>query len=406
MNTTETKHSVEQLSKEMLADMVSAGYSPGTLDNWRRTLSRVERFMGAETAYSEQSGQDFVDCSTEKLGEASSQRRYVRTVIRRLDELNFGTDACNNQPGTSHTVPEPYRELLESYLSLCIKQGNKPSTINTKRRFCASFFTGLNNSGCTSIADINAVSIGQAVLGLRNKDAYAVARQLLKHLFEVEVIKNDYSGIIPQYRRRIVLPTTYSTDEIRRLETSVDKASRTGNRDYAVLLLATRLGMRAGDIATLTFGNIDFENDSINFVQGKTGQPLTLPLLPEIRAAIIEYIRNSRPKVDSDFLFIRANAPHRAITTSVLRYSLSKYFKVANIDISDKKHGPHSLRSSLASSMVNDDMPYEVVRKLLGHSDPDAIKHYAKVDIEKLRCYAIDVPGPSGRFANLLEGRI
>ena len=98
------------------------------------------------------------------------------------------------------------------------------------------------------------------------------------------------------------------------------------------------------------------------------------------------------------------NAPYKGITTSVLRFATSKYFGLAGVDVSGKKHGPHTFRSSLASSMVNDDVPYEAVRAILGHSDPDAIKHYAKLDIEKLRECAIEVPKPSGSFKTFLDG--
>jgi integrase len=83
---------------------------------------------------------------------------------------------------------------------------------------------------------------------------------------------------------------------------------------------------------------------------------------------------------------------------------LTESFKAAGVDIANKKHGPHALRSSMASSMVNRDIPYDVVRKALGHADPQAIKHYAKADIENLRLQAVDVPAPAGVFAMILQG--
>jgi site-specific recombinase XerD len=104
-------------------------------------------------------------------------------------------------------------------------------------------------------------------------------------------------------------------------------------------------------------------------------------------------------------LFIRAQAPFEKISTSIIRHALTESFKAAGIDISNKKHGPHTLRSSMASSMINSNIPYNIVRKTLGHTDPQAIKHYAKVDIEKLRLHAIDVPAPSGVFAAVLQWR-
>ncbi|OLN25817.1 putative integrase/recombinase [Desulfosporosinus metallidurans] len=172
-----------------------------------------------------------------------------------------------------------------------------------------------------------------------------------------------------------------------------------------MLLLATRLGMRSGDIARLTFDEIDFGGNFIRLVQEKTQQPLELPLLPEIKDAIQNYIKNARPIVNDECrIFLRQKAPYQGITTSALRFATTKYFRKAGIDISGKKHGVHTFRSSIASSMVNDQVPYDVVRKVLGHTDPDAIKHYARVDIERLREYAIPVPEPSGVFEAFLDG--
>lgn len=105
-------------------------------------------------------------------------------------------------------------------------------------------------------------------------------------------------------------------------------------------------------------------------------------------------------------MFLRMIAPYQQITTATLRFVTTCYFRKAGIDISDKKHGPHTFRSSLASSMVNDQIPYDAVSKILGHTDSDAIKHYAKLDIEQLREYAIEVPEPSGIFKMFLDGGV
>jgi len=168
--------------------------------------------------------------------------------------------------------------------------------------------------------------------------------------------------------------------------------------------LATRLGMRSGDIAKLSLDELDFEHEAICLIQQKNGEILHLPMLLEVREALTDYINNARPRVASNTVFLCHKAPYQGITTSVLRFETSKYFGLAGINISGKKHGPHTFRSSLASSMVNDDVPYEAVRTILGHSDPDAIKHYAKLDIEKLRECAIGVPKPSGSFKTFLDG--
>ncbi|MBQ7522502.1 MAG: tyrosine-type recombinase/integrase [Clostridia bacterium] len=88
-----------------------------------------------------------------------------------------------------------------------------------------------------------------------------------------------------------------------------------------------------------------------------------------------------------------------------VRHIVNNCIISVNIDVNGRKHGPHALRSSLASSLVSGGVPYDTVRKILGHSDPDAIKHYVKTDIERLRRCAIDPPEPAGIFFELLDGR-
>lgn len=325
----------------------------------------------------------------------------IITVLGRLSDYYNGRKYFHQREKSSVKLRESYAILLEDYQSFCEQNGNRDGTIKRKRKFCKDFLIFLMESGCNEIEDMSFNQMCKACLMFQNKDAWAVIRMFLKHLYKENVVKFDCSAIFLHYTRAFVIPTTYSEDEILRFEKAIDPSSKTGVRDYAMLLLATRLGMRAGDIAHLSLDNIDFEGNSIHIIQEKTLKLLELPLLPEIKDAI----KNARPTVNNEcHIFLRQNAPFQGITTSALRFATTKYFRKAGIDISGKKHGVHTLRSSLTSSMVNEQVPYDVVRKVLGHTDPDAIKHYAKVDIERLREYAIKVPAPSGVFKAFLNG--
>jgi len=332
--------------------------------------------------------------------------QYIKTVLRRLNELYSGFDYSQIKKPPIVSPPSQFTGLLELYTNFCKNMGNKENTTKKKTKFCHDFLCHIAKVGCRNIGEINSKYICKAIVKIGNKDSYAVIRSFLGYLFENGTLHNDFSCIIPKYRRPIPLPTTYTHDEIIRLENTVDRTTRTGKRNYAIILLASRLGMRSGDIAGITFDNIDFEHCSITLIQSKTGQPLSLPLLPEIREALQDYMWYARPNAKNNYLFIQAKAPFEKITTSIIRYALTKVFNSAGIDISSKKHGPHTLRSSMASSMVNSDIPYNIVRKVLGHTDPQSIKRYAKVDIENLRLHAIDVPAPSGTFAAFLQGRV
>ncbi|MEC1759839.1 tyrosine-type recombinase/integrase [Schinkia azotoformans] len=398
---------IEALTYGLLEQLELKFYGKDTLSNYRRILKNLALYMQKNEipAYSAEIGKAFIKDYIINHEISVHFQKTINTVIGRLNDYCEGKKYSPQRKKSSVKLPENYVVLLENYLSFCEKNRNRPGTIKEKRKFCGDFLVFLMSLGCKSIRNIDSTQICKACLLFDNKDAWAVIRMFLNYLYKESIVEYDYSTIVPHYTRPFVIPATYSEDEILRFENAIDQSSKIGIRYYAMLLLATRLGMRSGDIAGLTFDEIDLEGNSIHIVQEKTLQPLELPLLPEIKDAIMNYIENARPTVNDECrIFLRQNAPYQGITTSAIRFATTKYFRKAGIDISDKKHGLHTFRSSLASSMVNDQVPYDVVRKVLGHTDPDAIKHYAKVDIERLREYTIAVPTPSGVFKAFLNG--
>lgn len=398
---------VETLAQGLLEQLKLKLYGKETLNNYRRILKNLALYMQQYeiTKYSPEMGKAFIDdyCSNHKM--SIFHQKAITTVIRRLNDYYEGNKLFPQRKKSSVKLPENYSVLLEDYLSFCKENGNRSETIKAKRKFCGDFLIFLMSLECNNIRDIDSMKICNASLMFNNKDAWAAIRMFLKYLCKESKVEYDYSTLVPHYTRPFAIPTTYSEEEILRFENAIDQSSKIGIRDYAMLLLATRLGMRSGDIAHLTLDELDFEGNSIKLVQEKSQQPIELPLLPEIKNAIINYIENARPKVDNEIrIFLRQIAPCQGITTSSIRFATTKYFRKAGIEISNKRHGLHTFRSSLASSMINNQVSYDVVRKVLGHTDPNAIKHYAKVDVERLREYAIAVPAPSGVFEAFLNG--
>ena len=400
--------SIVDLKQGLLAMLQAKSYTERTLTNYRRTLSILESYMydSSIDTYTPVVGTAFITDYLSKHNLGISRQKAIATMVNRLNDYYNGTDYAVQRKQEIVLLPGSYEGLLKSYLSYCSKNGNKEGTIVAKRFFCSRFLKYLSDLGCHKLSEWTSSYICKACLKVQNKDAWAVIRMFLKFLNLSDLVVADYSTLVPHYKKPTIIPVTYSVNEVHRFETAIDKTTATGKRDYAMLLLATRLGMRSGDIAKLSLDELDFGQDTIHLIQEKTSQPLNLPMLPEIKEALYDYIENSRPEVDENYVFLRMNAPYRRITTSVLRFEATRYFKGAGIDISGKKHGPHTFRSSLASSMVNDDIPYDVVRSILGHTDPDAVRHYAKLDIERLRECAIEVPEPSGIFREFLDGEI
>jgi len=211
--------------------------------------------------------------------------------------------------------------------------------------------------------------------------------------------ENDLSKLVPmiRYNKRPELPSTYTSEEIESLISCIDRGNPKGKRDYALILLTARLGMRATDICNLRFDNINWEKEQLDFVQGKTGTATILPLLPDVGEAIIDYLKSGRPSTESKFVFVRHTAPVDGFGHTILHYLISRYMQEAKIPVPEgKKHGPHALRHSLASRLLEKSVPLPVISEILGHIDSKTTQVYLDIDINQLRSCALEVPDTHG----------
>lgn len=388
----------------VIVQLKEQNYMESTLTIYRRIYNRIHSLMqqrGTEV-YTNEIGHAFLGgthvCK-------STYGTYL-CAIRRLDDYIEGSPYRCHHGNPGEEVPEVFKYILNEYLDACVESGNKKATATEKKKSCILFLKYVAQTGCTDISSLDAGLAAQALLIYTNKDNYARIRQFLKHLADKGYTQTDFSGVVPRYKRRKVLPTTYTPSEIARVENAVDTTTDTGKRDLAIIRIATRMGFRSGDIAKLKWSEVDLENGYIHITQEKTGEPLSLRMPDDVSEAIVSHLENTAfPGRDDGFVFHSMSAPYNRITTGIIRHAVIKYFNAAGIDTKGKKHGPHAFRSSLASSMVNDGASYETVRRILGHSDPDVIKHYAKTDIENLRLYSLEPPEPEGIFKDYLSGR-
>ena len=393
----------DTLKEQVLAQLREHGYMDSTLTEYRRIYNSVQALIGQRgtDVYTKEDGEAFLHSC--KHVDKITLKAYA-CAIRRLDDFAAGRPYRCHHASVTHEVTEIYAPVLESYLDECRRIRNAPYTISVKRRVCVLFLNHLAQAGCSELSELDAGLVSQALLIYPNKDSYAIVRQFLKHLADKGVTSLDYSSIIPRSRRPKALPTTYSPAEIRKVEDSINTEKSIGKRDLAIIRLATRMGLRSGDIAKLKWSEIDFSTGHISIIQEKTGCPLSLQMPQEVSAALLQHHENLKGAKDG-YVFHSLSAPYGRITTSIIRHMVTNSFTVAGVDTAGKKHGPHAFRSSLASSMINDGASYETVRRILGHSDPDVIKHYARTDIEKLRTCSIEPPIPSGLFGDYLSGK-
>lgn len=301
-------------------------------------------------------------------------------------------------------LPSGFEELLGNYRQHCRKNGLREGSIAQYEKQCRWFLCNLSDCGCKEAEQITASRVVTACLALTSNSYLATIRTFLRYCADNGKTDRDYSYVIPPYKRPQPMPSVYSEDEIRRMETAIDRSTLAGKRDYAIVLLATRLGLRLEDIRTLSFDELDFKKDVIRLVQDKTLAGLELPMLPEIKAALLDYTQNANSDIGG-IVFRNIHAPYARLGKSGIIACFIRALRKAKIKRGERGCGPRSFRSSLASSMVNDGIPYEAVRKTLGHIDPNAISHYARLDIERLRFYALPVPKATGAFADFLAVR-
>lgn len=219
-------------------------------------------------------------------------------------------------------------------------------------------------------------------------------RSYLRYLAEEGILEEDISSILPHLRipRQSGIPHAWNKEELKALLSVVDRANPTGKRNYAILLLAIQTGFRAADIRRLKLSDINWQQHKIHIVAGKNQQDLELPLLESTGWAIIDYLRNGRPKTDCDCVFVRHMPPYRALgSTSGLDRALDQYMMKAGVKIAKgERHGMHTLRSSFAKNMLDAGAPLPVISQTLSHRDINSTAIYLKIDIEGLRQCALD----------------
>ena len=220
-----------------------------------------------------------------------------------------------------------------------------------------------------------------------------VLRSFLRHLYQRGDIPVDLSSaVVPVMHWRLSgLPKALAPEQVESLLDSCDRGAATGQRDYAVLLLLARLGLRAGEVVALTLDDFNWD-EGIVTVHGKGKRREPLPLPREVGEGLTEYLRASRPVCQTRLLFVRMHAPHRGLRSAaaicdIVRRALTR----AGIESSFK--GAHLLRHSLATSMLRNGASLEDIGQILRHCHPETTQIYAKVDLDSLRALAPAWPG-------------
>jgi site-specific recombinase XerD len=182
------------------------------------------------------------------------------------------------------------------------------------------------------------------------------------------------------------IPRAIASEQTKKLLTSIDRKTAVGRRDYAILLLLARLGLRAGEVASLELNDIDWSAGRLS-VRTKGGRRSELPLPADVGRAITRYLRHGRPQCSSRSVFLRDKAPLQGFqgangVTSIVRHRLKR------ARIAAPTSGTHQFRHGLASDMLRQGASLAEIGAVLGHHHPDTTRIYTKIDLKALRTLA------------------
>lgn len=304
----------------------------------------------------------------------------------------FGKDAVRSA-AFSGTL-DLYREWMESL-------GQSPMTVATRLQRADVLLRYVEAGGSTDIGSLSATSLAEFISWLDGRYT-AVGKSnilyTLRGFFACPAIASRLSfdpfGLLMNLHtpKHHVIPSVYSAAEVGATLGAIDRGTDAGRTLFLVVMLAAVYGLRSMDIKELKVGDIDFANDTITIVQHKTGSPLTLPLVEQVKLPLLDYMMNTRRECGFDNVLIR----HRG---SPGPYSPRNHFGDAlrgamvkgGVVIGGRKAGLHSLRHSLATGMLAAGVPANEIADVLGHGSVDSTKPYIWSDAERLRIAALEV---------------
>ena len=393
---------INQLFEAFESSLSEYEFSKLTMSSHRRNLKKLVSFMRQANIfdYEEHVGLMFLESL-----ETKNHIKQCQRTINQLNKIVLGLPISKRSVQSLNFPANESGDLAREYLEYIHEKRLSFASEYAYARHAYLLIMAMEAQNLT-FKDINREFVLEYV-GLREKgttECSRCVRSFLQFLFEKGIVDYDYAPVLKRFKTRLQTPpiSYYEPEEIAKLENSINRSTPTGKRDYAMILLASRLGLRSSDILQLKFENLDWDRSLIVLTQYKTKRNLKLPILKEVGEAFIDYIINVRPKIESKNIFISMTRPFKPITT--MTDLVKRYFVKAGISLKGRRHGAHALRHSLATSMLNNGASLPVISEALGHSSTDSTMCYLTVGIKGLLECSLEVAEIDDEFYNQREG--
>jgi integrase len=388
--------------------MVRLGYSRGYRRHFDRTWRKLARFAadrGVASLSGDLTEAFLLHCgvgSSATHAPAASGQQHLSAAMRYL--LEFQQHGCfeRRRSAASVRLPDALSRVLEAFVHFSTEELRiRPRTMRGRRQHVTAFLMYLANRGTPDVRSIGVETVSgfmTSLCHLRPRTLAGVGcdlRSFLRYLAMEAVVPASLVERIPRIRVRQDerVPDVWRAEDVATLLAAVDRGSPVGKRDYAILLLAARLGMRVGDIRDLRLEELRWDEARIERRQSKTGVPVALPLTEEIGEALIAYLRGGRPPTTRREVFLRHLAPFEPFgANDNLHQIVTTYRRRAGIKLAKNSHkGLHSLRHTVATRLLEAGVTLETISGVMGHISPESTRIYTKVDLAALRSAALDV---------------
>lgn len=388
---------ISELEKELLR----LGYTKGSMTFYRRRWNQLMAYAEdlGECYYTEQLGMGFLkeffgitqEDFSRTLPQAETQE--IR-VIRMVGDFQLHHAVLRRYLKHKEILTNPFFvDIRSRFRIFCEKKGY--SMVTTEHYVKQSSYLmdylaaqGMDDFTAVTLDTVNAYIRTLAGFTYKTVEQHICSlRAFFRFLYQEGIVPDDLAAKMPMVkaRKQAAIPSVWTHEELRQLIGAIDRGSPKGRRDYAIILIACRLGLRCTDIKNLCFENFNWTEKKLCFTQSKTGQPMELPLVPDVGWAVIDYLKYGRPKVDSSRIFVRHMAPFLPFSEGDhLDQLIRAYMVKAHIPMRGRHRGMHSLRHTMASVLLEKDTPLPVISDIIGHLDTNSTAVYLKVDMERL----------------------
>jgi integrase/recombinase XerD len=379
------------------AALAARGFSPWSQMFYLHLLSDVSWWLGQHGL--DASGLTDANASAFRQDRRSRGRTRFRGMQGLALLLSFLRDAG---AAPSPAVAEPGDEtgaLVAEFAGYLVgERGLRPQTVVLYSAAARRFLGSLHEGGDGVLAGLTADAVRSFVIaesGLRGtgslKNQVTAVRSLLRFLHLKGRIPGPMDGAVPAAAgwHRPPLTRRIRPGDVAAILASCDRNTHAGRRDYAILMLLARLGLRAGEAAAARIGDIDWRSGEI-LVRGKGGRDERLPLPSDVGAAVADYCRRARPRdAASGMLFLHARAPYGPVTSSAVGHAVKRACLRAGLEPASA----HQLRHAAATAMRRAGAPLSEISQLLRHQHEGTTSRYGTIDPDELGPVTAPWPG-------------